>query len=229
MTTYEARPLEPDYGRRMTNAEAVLLCRYAKAACPQQQFDAYTPDAWSDLLGDLRFEDCKEAVKNIVQRQPFVAPAEIRDEVRRVRSKRIGDFGPIPDPPPGLDYTPAEHRDWLADTLRRIGDGEVFTRDELEPFGTLERRDVIGELGMAGTSVAEDNAAVIRKARHAAAEARKAVQAARKPEPEPLLGPDDHSREPTPPEPKPLLPTDRDPAAVAARASAATVDERTAR
>jgi hypothetical protein len=207
----QRRPLEPDYGRRMTNAEAVLLCRYAKAACPQQQFDAYTPDAWSDLLGDLRFEDCKEAVKNIVQRQPFVAPAEIRDEVRRVRNKRIGDFGPIPDPPPGLDWTPAEHRDWLATTLRKIGDGEVFTPDMLDPFDALDRRDVIGELGQAGTSIAEDNAATIRKAREAAAAARREAQAARKPEPEPLLTPDEYSREPE---------TTRDPAAIAARGNA---------
>lgn len=119
-------PLEPNYGRRMTHAEAVILCRYAKAACPQQAFDEYTPDAWSDLLGDLRFEDCKVALHNVVKEQPFVAPAEIRAEVRRVRNKRIGDFGPI-DVPDGL--TPEEYSRHMALMFRRIGDGELTRAD----------------------------------------------------------------------------------------------------
>ena len=131
MSQYEPpRPLEPDYGRRMTNAEAVILCRYAKAACPQQAFDEYTPDAWGDLLGALRFEDCKEALRNVVKRKPFVAPAEIREEVTRVRNKRIGDFGGIPNPPDDLDVE--EFGRWRADIVRRIGDGEL-TRENYTP------------------------------------------------------------------------------------------------
>lgn len=167
--------LEPSCGRRMSNAEAVLLCRYAKAACPQQAFDQYTPDAWSDLLGDLRFEDCKEALRNIVQRQPFVAPAEIRDEVKRVRAKRIGDYGPLPDPPHGTDYNEAEYRAYLADTLRRIGDGEIVSRHETPAFeGTA--RDVIKELGHVGESV--DSALAIRDAREKHEQDKRELQAA---------------------------------------------------
>lgn len=133
--------------RRMTNAEAVMLCRYAKAACPQQQFDEFTPDAWSDLLGDLRFEDCRDALRAVVQRQPFVAPAEIRTEVKRIRNDRILKFGPLPDPPYGDDYSPAAYQAYLRDTLRRIGDGEVVTPADLTAF---EPHDVVGELGHIG-------------------------------------------------------------------------------
>lgn len=82
----------------MTPRETVLLTRYVKACCPQQQIDEYTPDAWHDLLGDLELNDCREAVKNVATRQPFVAPAEIRAEVRRIRSERLE----------GFQYTPVE-------------------------------------------------------------------------------------------------------------------------
>ena len=37
----------------MNHAESILLCRTVAAYCPAQKFDALTPDAWHDLLGDL--------------------------------------------------------------------------------------------------------------------------------------------------------------------------------
>lgn len=132
-------PLEPEGGKRMTHAEAVLLCRYAKAACPQQQFDAYTPDAWCDLLEDLRFDDAKLALQTLVKRQPFVSPAEIRDEVKRIRGRRIGEFGPIPDPP--FEPMGPEYQRWHTEMLRRIGDGELRRGDLPEPELTEPRND----------------------------------------------------------------------------------------
>lgn len=116
---------------RMTRPEAVMLCRFAKASCPQQQFDEYTPDAWFELLNDLRFEDCKAAVVAVVKRQPFCSPSEIRDEVRRLRAKRIGEFGPI-DPPAelGVDYREPSYRDWMRTMNQRIADG--LTREEYD-------------------------------------------------------------------------------------------------
>ena len=114
----------------MNKPEAITLCRLAKAACPQQAIDEYTPDAWFELLGDLRFEDAKEALFNVCRVQPFVAPAEIRDAVKRLRHARIDAFGPF-DPPPELD--PKDYSPWLADMLRRIGDGDLTDPAELEP------------------------------------------------------------------------------------------------
>lgn len=143
-------PLEPNYGRRMSHMQAVLLCRYAKAACPQQAFDEYTPDAWADLLEDVRFEDAQLALKALVKRQPFVAPAEIRAEVTRIRNKRIGDFGIIPEPPPEIAATPETYHHWFRNTMRAIGDGAV-TRDTFEPAaiesgGTPEQKAALREL-----------------------------------------------------------------------------------
>ena len=129
---------------RMSPAEAVMLCRFAKACCPQQQFDEYTPDAWHELLGDLRFDDCKAAVVAVTQRQPFVAPAEIRTEVRRVRYDRVDKFGHI-EPPPGLEDDPRAEWDAIAAIRQRVADGEL-TREQhdadLRAKGILGSREV---------------------------------------------------------------------------------------
>jgi hypothetical protein len=170
--------LEPTE-RRMTHAEAVMLCRYAKAACPQQQFDEYTPDAWSDLLSDLRFVDCQLALKTVVQRQPFVAPAEVRDEVARIRSRRLSDYGPIPEPE-HLDHdSPTfnrDYRDYLAEIRRDVADGTLTRPIEPEPEPDAIGHDVIRELGHIGQTV--DHALAAKPSREALERARLAKQAA---------------------------------------------------
>ena len=80
----------------MNREETIHLCRYVKACCPQQAIDEYTPDAWHDLLGDLSADDCLAAVRSLVRRQPFAAPAEIRTEVARIRSARLEGFQYVP-------------------------------------------------------------------------------------------------------------------------------------
>jgi hypothetical protein len=120
----------------MTPTEAVLLCRYVKAACPQQHIDEYTPDAWGDLLGDLRFADAKEAARNLGQRQHFIDPADIRAEVRRIRNRRIDQHPPV-EPPPDLD--PQQQLAWTRAIARRIGDGEQIP-DQYR--GELTARDI---------------------------------------------------------------------------------------
>lgn len=130
----------------MNQAEAVILCRFTKSACPQQAFDAYTPDAWALILADIRLEDAREAVVNVARRQPFVAPAEILTEVKRIRTKRIDDYGPIV-PPPELDPDDtAAYRDWWVAAQRAIADGEspaaaaeLPSRDMRELEATLQR------------------------------------------------------------------------------------------
>lgn len=92
----------------MTPKETVLLTRYVKACCPQQRMDEYTPDAWHDLLGDLSLADCRAAVCEVAKNQPFVAPCEIRAEVKRVREARI-TAADIPPPPPELIRDPAAY------------------------------------------------------------------------------------------------------------------------
>lgn len=114
----------------MTPLEAAALCRFTKAVCPQQAIDEYTPDAWHELLKDLNFQDAKDAVVTVGQNQPFVAPAEIRAEVRRVRNGRLSDFGHLPPPP--ADLGDDEQARWLRALRRRIADGEVVQVPAIE-------------------------------------------------------------------------------------------------
>lgn len=104
----------------MTSKEAAVLCRLVREACPQQAVSDGTPDMWAVVLADIRLADAKEATLNLVRSQPFVTPAEIITEVRKIRSARIAARGDL-TPPPGL--TDAEERDWLRDARRVVADG----------------------------------------------------------------------------------------------------------
>lgn len=116
----------------MNAQQIVMLCRFAKAACPQQAIDEATPDAWQILLGDIRFEDAQTALATIAKRQPFVAPAEIRTEVKARRETRIAQ-GPQLQPPPGTADDELAYRRWLAESRRRIADGEPIAEPDALP------------------------------------------------------------------------------------------------
>ncbi|MEU6661218.1 hypothetical protein [Streptomyces sp. NPDC046821] len=115
----------------MNNQESTMLCRYVRALCPQQKFDEYTPDAWHDLIGDYRLDDCRAAAAAVARRQPFVSPAEIIDEIRAQRATAATDFQG-----PGLcaevpDADPDDVKAYLA-AIRgqrtRAGDGQSLHR-----------------------------------------------------------------------------------------------------
>lgn len=176
----------------MTPADAGRLLAIA-ASVDNRKPDPDAALAWSVMLDGYRFEDCRDVIVEHYRRsREWLMPSDIINAVRRLRDKRLAE-APAPIPPP--DLTPMQTIAWIKVARRRIADGEPVV--ESEGRGELEdRRDVVAELGQAGTSIAEDNAATIRKAREAAATARREAQAARKPEPEPLLTPDEYSREP---------------------------------
>lgn len=111
----------------MSPEEAVALCRFTAACCPSQKFDEYTPDAWGLLLEDVRFIDAKEAVALVARKQPFVSPSEIRTAVKKIRDKRIAEFGAIP-PPPAEVLDPDNWRafiEWQTATTKAIADGDL--------------------------------------------------------------------------------------------------------
>jgi hypothetical protein len=106
----------------MTPSETVILTRYVAACCPQQAIDDYTPDAWHDLLSDLSAADCRAAVAAVAKRQPFVAPAEIRAEVKRIRRDRLERIV-TPALPAELTDEPGRYQAALQADVKRIADG----------------------------------------------------------------------------------------------------------
>ena len=113
----------------MSPEEAVALCRFTAACCPAQKFDEYTPDAWALMLEDVRFVDAKEAVVAVARKSPWCAPAEIIAEVKRMRAKRISEFGPI-TPPADLDPDDTTaYREWWANIQTAIADGDLKPKE----------------------------------------------------------------------------------------------------
>jgi hypothetical protein len=134
----------------MTPTEAVALTRYVKAGCPQQAIDEYTPDVWYDLLSDLPLADCQAAAAEVARRQPFVAPAEIRAEVRRIRNDRLAREI-VAAPSPELTDDPGCYRTELNAGIRRIADARSVrkaiagpVREDPPPQEFTEAREALG-------------------------------------------------------------------------------------
>lgn len=139
----------------MTPDETVILARYVRALCPQQKFDEYTPDAWHDVLGEYTLNDARQAAARVAKRQPFVAPAEIADEITTIRHERTHNF--VYEPPPG-DRDPnyiANYRAQLAAT----GDGY---RPPVVDRPALTARPVDNLLKQVGRQIPREVAAVRR-------------------------------------------------------------------
>lgn len=115
----------------MTPTEAVLLTEFVGACCPQQRIGEYTPDAWHELLHDLPLDDCRTAVGIVARRQPFVAPAEIITEVRKIRSERIARTQ-IPAPPAELADHPRDYQRALLAAVKIAADGHALPAPQVQ-------------------------------------------------------------------------------------------------
>lgn len=143
----------------MTPEDVVLLAGYVHALCPAQKFDKYTPDAWADVFDDVpqyTLADCREGAARVAARQPFVAPAEIIAEVRKIREARLDDFQYEPRPgetgkefaarrreqvvacasgarPPVLAVAGARPRPELQAALKGLAESIVIEDDDEQP------------------------------------------------------------------------------------------------
>jgi len=138
----------------MTPTEAVLVTRYLRAHFPQQPVDDYTADALAETCAAYPAADCKQAVVNLAERgEQWCSPTMVKAEVKRIRAKRIADYGPI-EPPAGLDPDDVRgYQRWLGVITTKIADGEITAPPSIEQ---TVGRDVIGELGQAGREVPRD-------------------------------------------------------------------------
>lgn len=134
----------------MIPTEATMLARYMRAHFPQQPIDEFTADALSETCEPYPFEDCRTAVRNIAERgEHWCSPTDVKAEVKRIRAKRIADYGPI-EPPADLDPDNViGYQRWLEAKTRAIANG-TETAPAIEQH---VHRDVIGELGQVGKAV----------------------------------------------------------------------------
>ena len=135
----------------MTPTEVVLLTGYLRAHFPSQPVDEFTTEALEELLAPFPAADCKRAVLNIADRgEQWCAPTAVRDEVRRIRAKRIADYGVI-EPPADMDPdNVVGYQRWLGSMHKAIADGTITAPPVIEASAG---RDVIGELGQIGREI----------------------------------------------------------------------------
>lgn len=134
----------------MKPTEVVMLTGYLRAHFPSQPVDEYTTEALEEILAPFPAADCRQAVLNLADRgEKWCSPTQVREEVRRIRAKRVADYGPI-DPPAGLDPDDVRgYQRWLQSTTKAIANGELAPAE----IAYDTERDVIAELGTVGREV----------------------------------------------------------------------------
>jgi len=161
----------------MKPTEAAALLTIA-AAYDNRKPDADQAKAWAMALDGLRFEDCRDVVVAHYRRsREWLMPVDVIGGVKRVRDKRIADFGPIPAPnhlDPASETFDQDYRRYMIETTRAIGDG-TLRPEHVPPPAALTSRDVIRELGQAQSVAAAD---AVRDLRAAHADAKRELQAA---------------------------------------------------
>lgn len=115
----------------MNKIQTAQLLAYA-AARDNRKEDPAAVEAWFEDLGDLPFEDCKEAVRQHFQNSlEYLMPVHIRATVKTIRLERVRAVGDISDRiPRAIEELEDEEEHtrqslaWLQEAKRRIGDGE---------------------------------------------------------------------------------------------------------
>lgn len=135
----------------MIPTEVVMLTGYLRAHFPSQPVDEFTTEALEELLAPYPAMDAKRAVLNIAERgEHWCSPTDIKAEVKRIRAKRIADYGVI-DPPADLDPdNVVGYQQWLGAMHRGIADGTLTAPPAIK---SGPARDVIAELGHIGSEV----------------------------------------------------------------------------
>lgn len=113
------------------------IVAYVTQLNPAQKVDAYTADAWWDVLGDLpvEFGDARQAVARLAKRQQWFTPSQIRDEIRAAL-------------PPSAFTAPAPERaiEWRAESanaarVERNRRGAALAKAAVKPFPGAVRED----------------------------------------------------------------------------------------
>ncbi len=136
----------------MSPEEAFRLCRLAKAGSPAQAIDEYTPEVWALVLERWPYADGEQALVTLFAEQEWVHVSHVVKQIRRLRRKRLEDFGVLPDPPRELDPsdTVAYHA-WMVATSKKIADGNPPPPRAIAG----QHRDVIATYGHIGRDVNE--------------------------------------------------------------------------
>lgn len=122
-----------------------MLTGYLRAHFPSQPVDEYTTEALEELLAPYPAADCRKAVLNIAERgEHWCSPTDIKAEVKRIREKRVREYGPI-EPPAGLDPDDVRgYQRWLEAKTTAIADGTDKAPPTISPGPRRDMRAIEG-------------------------------------------------------------------------------------
>ncbi len=144
----------------MKPTEAAALLTIA-AAFDNRKPDADQAKAWALALHRERFEDCRDAiVEHYRASREWLMPNEVVAGVRRLRERRLSEYGPIPAPAYIDPDDAAALRRYIADMQRQIADGTITAPPEIEWDGPTH--DVVAELGHVGHAMPRTDYAAAR-------------------------------------------------------------------
>ena len=122
----------------MTPEETGKLLARA-ALIDNRKVDTPTVIAWHQIVGDLRYADCEQAViGHYAETREWIMPADIRIRVKEARHQRIKDAGGVPAPPPELLDDPAAYSAALQAAATALADG----RDPQAAMAAITRQRV---------------------------------------------------------------------------------------
>jgi hypothetical protein len=109
----------------VTRDEVRALLAYAAASTRDWSPTTVDVDVWADLLGDLTYDDARQALRAHAASSPFrPAPADLRAGVKRIRTDRL-DRHP--------DAVPDANPDDTAAYQRALREGRLRIADGLDP------------------------------------------------------------------------------------------------
>ncbi len=124
----------------MNRTEALAILSFVHAACPAMRMDEQTPEAWALLLADLDYQDAQQAVVNLGKRQAFIAPADINQETRRLRTDRLSREASLEPPDADPDDVPAYLEAVRSGRTRRVDQDRLVQRNVRQVISGAFRR-----------------------------------------------------------------------------------------
>ena len=122
----------------MTPEETGKLLARA-ALVDNRKVDTPTVIAWHQIVGDLPFADCEQAIiAHYGETTDWLMPAHVRTRVKEARHQRIKDAGGVPAPPPELLDDPAAYSAALQAAATALADG----RDPEAAMAAITRQRV---------------------------------------------------------------------------------------
>jgi hypothetical protein len=135
--------------------ETRALLRLIASVSPGQKINASDVAAltematvWQGIIADVRYADAVTAVKALASRQPFIAPAEILQEVRKIRRERLARAAlvlPNVDPDDTAAWI-AEERAILAAIADGVFDAEVYAAQPITLTGRPAHKAIAAEV-----------------------------------------------------------------------------------